>query len=279
MKKSLIIILLIYIFLPLSSQERDKITLNNVWAFGVGKMELYDSYLSPALYSGLAYTWDATHSAFYRCSNQRVSWRNHNHIGYSSTLNPAFSSAMDYLELSIGYGSYYHFRPAKGLIFRVGGELDLEGGIKYMARNINNIASADIAINLSIGGAARYVLNFKNFSLGFEYEISTPAIGCMFVPQMGQSYYEIYLNMSSTLRHVVHFSSFNNKRGLDSNLMIDLMFNGFTLRLGGKYEYLEWHANNLYFSRRLMNGYIGTVVDLHLFGGTQSRNRSSMSYL
>ena len=84
--------------------------------------------------------------------------------------------------------------------------------------------------------------------------------------------------MSQSLPNIAHFSSFNNNRGIDSNLYIDLMFNGFTLRLGSKYEYLEWHANNLYFSRRLMNGYIGTVVDLHLFGGTQSRNQDSISY-
>ena len=153
-----------------------------------------------------------------------------------------------------------------------------EAGIKYLARNVNNIASADLALMLHIGGTARYNLEFNKFTLGFQYQVSTPALGVMFVPQMGQSYYELYLNLPDGLDKVTHFASFHNRAGVDGNFSIDLMFTGFTLRLGSYQQYLQWHANNLYFHKAQLSGYIGMVIDLNLFSGMQSRGKNSINY-
>ena len=113
----------------LTAENGEKVLLNNTWSFGVGQVKLFDSYLSPFEFTGMGYRLDATHSAFYKGCDRRVSWSNWNHLGYANTYNPPYSAAINYLEGSIGYGSYYHFTPIKILILKVGGMVTAEAGI------------------------------------------------------------------------------------------------------------------------------------------------------
>ncbi len=251
----------------------DSTLLNNIWAFGIGEIELYDSYLSPAIYSGLNYTWDATHGAFYKTSNNRVSWQNRNSFCYSTAYNPAYSAAYNYVSGSIGYASYYHFRPVTKLVIMTGGLLNAEGGVKYNSRNVNNIASGDINLTLYASVITRYNLKINKFHMGMQYELLTPIIGVMFVPEFGHSYYEMYENLPNGLDQIIHFSSFHNKQGIKGNLALDFILSGITLRVGMAHNYQYWHANNLYFSQNQINFNIGTVVDLQLFGGKKAQSK------
>ena len=88
----------------------------------------------------------------------------------------------------------------------------LNGGFVYNLRNGNNPAQARAYINLAASGMAIWDLRIKNRPITLRYQVNLPLAGIMFMPNYGQSYYEIF-----TLGHwdgVVNFTSLHNQPSL-----------------------------------------------------------------
>jgi hypothetical protein len=99
---------------------------------------------------------------------------------------------IEYIGGNAGFSSYYNWQPIRGLRLMAGGSVDIYGAIKNQTRNVNNPSSGDIQVNLMASVGAQYKLSWKRWALSFDYMASTPLIGGMFVPELGQSYYEIF---------------------------------------------------------------------------------------
>lgn len=250
------------------------LVLNNTWAFRIGQTKIFDQYLSPQQYTGMGYAWAATHAMYYPKTDYRVSWSVYETLQYANTINASMSAAIMYIGLEIGFGSYYHWRPVKNLSFQVGGAFEASGGVKYQSRNVNNPGSGDIALTLLAAGKARYDIPLKPLTISLQYDLTTPLIGCMFIPEWGQSYFEIYEHMKESLPDVVKFSSFHNRTGVDGHFKVDLIFSGFTLRAGFVHENNWWHGNGLHFYCHNIFGEIGTVVDLQMLCGRKALKRT-----
>jgi hypothetical protein len=91
---------------------------------------------------------------------------------------------------------------------------------------------------------------------------STPLIGGMFVPEMGQSYYEIYLGLPSALNDVAHFSSFHNRQGIKGNLSVNFILPTVTLFVGMTHNHQWWQGNNMIFYVKELSGQIGIALNL-----------------
>ncbi len=248
--------------------------LNNSWAFRVGRVKIFDQYLSPQEYKGTGYAWAATHGMYYPKTDYRVSWSVYETFRYANTVNASMSAMIMYLSAEIGFGSYYHWRPVKNLTLQAGGAIEAAGGVKYQSRNVNNPGSGDIALTLLAVAKVRYDIPLRPLTISLQYDVSTPVIGCMFIPEWGQSYFEIYEHMKESLPDVVKLSSFHNKTGADGHFKIDLIFSGFTLRAGLVHENRWWHGNGLHFYSNNIFGEIGTVVDLQMLCGRKALKRS-----
>ncbi|NCA79373.1 MAG: DUF3316 domain-containing protein [Sphingobacteriia bacterium] len=248
--------------------------LNNYWTLSSGFVTFDDAYLSNLEYKGWGVQWEAFHCNLYK-NNDKLSWQNKNTFFFASTNNPPYSANIMNLNITLAFGTHYHFKPDSHFSILVGGFWDIDGGLKYHNRNINNIASADLSTNLSASAMFRYHLITEKLQMAFEYDLQTPVIGCMFVPEMGVSYYEYYLFQN--LHNAIHFSSFHNKLGLKGNLSIDFIFKKFTFRAGFTHNNLIWYANNLYFKKEQYMFTIGTVVNMTLFGGKNSNSNDHTS--
>lgn len=244
--------------------EPKKSLLHNSWSLSSGFVGYEDSYLSNLKYKGVGFQWEAFHSNFYG-QNRRVSWQNRNTFFVATALNPPFTSQILNPQVTLAFGTHYHFRPTPQFTILVGGFYDIDAGVKWNQRNVNNVVSTDVATNISVSAIFRYHLITKKLQMTFEYNVQTPVVGTMFVPEMGSSYYEYYLLQN--LNNAIHFSSFHNKLGLKGNVSVDFLFKKFTLRVGFSHQNMAWKANNLRFSKESYLFSLGTVVDLELFGG------------
>lgn len=260
------------------AQTPDTTVVSNRWSLSVGNMTVVDQYLSNQEYSGTIYGFQAQHGAYYRQTDRHVSWHFYDHWRYGRLINSSYSALINYASVNIGFGSHYNWHILKGLTLKAGGIIDAHGAIKLQSRNVNNPASGDIRLQLLASGAIQYSLLWDKFALLVGYSLSTPFAGCMFVPEMGQSYYEIYLKLPHGLHDITHFTSFHNMQAVSGNLHIECIFKGFTLYTAFNHEYSHWQANNLMFRTRELSGQIGVIVDMIYRCGRHSQPEHAVTF-
>ena len=234
----------------------------NRYAINIGEMAITDHYLSNQEYKGLSLGLDAYHTAYYNGSDSCVSWLVYDHWRYGQLINASYSAMIQYIGGNAGFASHYNWRPIKGLRLMAGGAIDIYGALKNQSRNVNNPSSGDIQVNLMASVGAQYKLSWKRCALSFDYMASTPLIGGMFVPEMGQSYYEIYINLPSAFNDVAHFTSLHNRQGIRGNLSINFTLPTVTLFVGMTHNHQWWHANYMNFYVKELSGQIGIALNL-----------------
>lgn len=270
--KRYILLLIILIVSQIAYGQESKI-LSTKYAFSVGTIKMADHNLSNQEYSGIVYGLQFSQGQYYK--NKNVSWNIHEQIRYSHPLNASKSAYITYLGINIGFGSYYNLK-LNNFKFKLGGYIDIYEGAKYQSRNVNNIFSNDLQLQLLANITAQYHYTWNKFGLLVQYQMATPLIGCMFIPEMGQSYYEVYKYLSENLEDVVHFTSFHNRQGYKGNLTLNFLFKGFTLYTGFIHHFDYWHQNDLYFYNKELSGQIGVIVDLEFRCGLKSQPDNSV---
>lgn len=273
MNKEKFILLFVVFFVTHAIFCQETKTLSTKYSFSIGSLKMADHNLSNQEYSGIVYGLQFSQGQYYK--NPKVSWNIHEQIRYSHPLNASKSAYITYLGINVGFGSYYNVNH-KNFNFKFGGYLDIYEGAKYQSRNVNNIFSNDLQVQLFANINAQYHYTWNKFGLLLQYQMATPLIGCMFVPEMGQSYYEVYTYFAENLKNMVHLSSFHNRQGYKGNLTLNLIFKGFTLYTGFIHNFDYWHCNNLYFYKKELSGQIGVIVDLEFKCGLTSQPQNSV---
>ena len=256
MKRLLYILIMCLAVLTVQAQSLNR------WSIRVGEFRSYDQILSQQEYNGVSITLNALHLGQYRDTGN-VYWYFRDQFRFSPMLNSSRSARLYFGSIRLDYGTNYAFDLGNGFRLSAGGYLDIYGGIKYNTRNVNNIASADVQIGLRAAATAHYMYRWSSkFALGCHYGLSTPLIGCFFAPDYGESYYEIWLNLPSSLNHSVHFSSFHNRQGIMGDLAIDLIFPHGVLTLGFNHENEWWQTSTNSFYESDISGSIGFALRL-----------------
>lgn len=251
------------------TEEKKYLLTNNANSIGISTLSINDPYLSPLTYSGVGVRYNHENRRFLSTDNLNLSEQNKLSFLGGMTMNPAFTTSMTYLGLSYSWGMHYHFRPMNGLLLLAGGNCELDLAVKNIARNVNNPANVDLATNLNLSGVARYDIPTRKRTMQLQLAVQSPLFGCMFVPRGGASYYEMFELWN--LSDAVHFSSLHNKRGIETNLMLQIPFNLSTLRFGLGYNGLKYSANEMVFRRNEISLLIGSTFDVATFEGKKNR--------
>lgn len=215
------------------------LTTNNAWMFGIGGVNMYDTYLSPLKYTGFT-------AKIYNEKMRRTTWFNNRFdkqqilgIEFAKGDNPAKNATNYWLLADYRLGGHYQLVEHDKIRLCVGGLWDIDLGVLYNERNGNNPASARAYTNLNASILASYKLPW--FALRWQFD--TPFIGMLFSPKYGQSYYEISIGNSAK---VVNFASFHNQRALRNYITLDIPINKNILRIGylGSYYQTKVHSIN-----------------------------------
>lgn len=261
---------LVFLFLSLNSfsqtageKKYSLTTINDDVAFGM--LSITDPYLSPQTYSGVGVSYSQVRRSYFKPENINFSRMSKLSATGALAMNPSFSSAMTYMGFTYNWGAFYHYRKLKNLHILVGSNADGQFGFKSISRNVNNPVNLDMAVNLNAAALLRYDLKTRRKTYRLNYELETPLIGCMYVPLVGASYYEMF--ELGDLSNAIHFSSLHNKAGLKSALTIDIPLRRSTLSCGVNSQSLIYKANDLVFKYNSFALQVGFKYDLYVFRG------------
>lgn len=209
---------------------------------GAGSSNQLDTYLSPMEYKGGEFTFLTGRDRLTGLAHSRVSFQSILLGTFSSTENPAKTADDWGGRLSYTAGCHYNWHPANGLTLKAGALAAAHVGFLYNQRNGNNPAQGRGSLEIAASAAAAYAFHIRKLPLAIRYQADLPVIGCMFSPQFGQSYYELY---QGNRDNNVCLSHPGNALSLRQQLMLDLVFPRTTLRLGYLGDIRQSHVNNI----------------------------------
>lgn len=231
----------------------------------ISVLNMIDPYLSPLTYSGLGVGFEHTERQYFKPENRQFSMQSKLGTLVGIAMNPAFSSTMTYIGGTYSWGAFYHYRELSDVQIIAGATTDAQFGFKSNIRNVNNPINIDLATNLNLAAAFRYDFKLRQQQMRLSYEFETPIVGCMFVPMVGASYYELFDLWN--LRNTIHFSSLHNKLAFKSALMLEIPLRKSVITVGFGGQSLLYKANNMVFKNNISSLIIGYKFNLYKFKG------------
>ena len=241
--------------LQAESNEQKHLLRSSNTTFGLSTLNIMDNYLSPLPYSGVGLKSIMENARLLSPSCQNLSMKNRSELTLGSLVNPAGTAGMLFLGVNYARGMHYHFHPIENLQILAGGLWDIDFGVKYLARNVNNPVNLDMATNLNASFALIYDIPTPRRIVRLRAAFETPLIGCMFVPEQNSSYYEIF--MLGAQGNFVHFSSLHNKQALRQMYSVEIPLRNSTWRFGFLATNLTYTANDMFFKRNDRTIFIG----------------------
>lgn len=238
---------------------------------GIGKTNVYDTYLSPLEYKGPELRFMHESMRMTRLMGGRVSAQRIVQVNCSSTDNISKSSTSYSGMFNWTYALHYQYNVNGNLKILFGSMIDLNGGFIYNTRNSNNPAQAKVYGNIDASAMAIYKFRIARYPMVVRYQANLPFMGVMFSPEYGQSYYEIF-SLGHGGRNVL-FTSFHNAPSLRQMLTLDFPVGKTIIRAGYLCDIQQAKVNNLkshFYSHNFM---IGFVRNFHMIRG---KNRISL---
>ncbi|MDO9154830.1 MAG: DUF3316 domain-containing protein [Paludibacter sp.] len=269
--KKWFIVLFVFFYMQTTAQNAELrkyplTTVSDVAGFSV--LNILDSYLSPLTYSGMAIFYERTGQKLFSPENTSVSMQGRFRTLAGLTVNPQSTASITYLGAGYSWGAYYHFQITNELRLQAGSLIDAGFAVKQNARNVNNPYNFDLATNLNLSANANYDIATKRRTIRVSFGFETPLMGCMFVPESGMSYYELFGLKNYT--NAVHFSSLHNKQGLSVHTSIEIPFKYSTWKFGIGSNELKYKANDMVFKHNEYMLLIGLKYNLYRFIGTKN---------
>ncbi len=224
-----------------------------------GGIRQYDEYLSPLRYDG---QFIAVQNEWWQ-NFKNEDWQ---HVGKvkvqgARLYNKAYTNMVYALGVQGGWGAHYDFSRlmgVNGLHFFIGPCLDLDLLGKELINNVNKPYSVDLSIDLKAHAGISYSFSGRKTSYRLRYTVLTSLVGAQFVPEYGQSYYEL---AEGIIGGTVGLSSLHNHLTLRHELTFDLQFPHSAWRIGVEHEYIRHNMNNLHFQREQVSLVVGTVFN------------------
>lgn len=257
--------LLLILMLPLQAQEAFNDStryITRATLYGAGFTNVFDTYLSPQEYKGVEFR-------ISRESMRMTKWMEGNlsrqtffqaNLGYTHNQvdnNNTLSALANW-----NYGLHYNFRPAHNFRLLAGGVLDMNGGFVYNLRNGNNPAQARAYINLDISGMAVWDVKIKRYPIRLRYQLNIPFLGVMFMPNYGESYYEIFT--LGNWNGVINFTSLHNQPSLRQMLTADFPIGSMKMRVAYVWDAQQAKVNDIKTHTYSHTFMVGVVKELYL---------------
>ena len=243
-----------------------KRAVNQSTLFGVGKMMMTDTYLSPLEYDGLSLS--LMHERLNASSllKDKLIFQQQFFLQVASTTNPIGNGNSYYGNIDYQLNGFYPIVTTNSFRLLGGAGPHLSVGGIYNIRNSNNPAQLKTFVNLNASLLAFYKLNLFTF----RWQMSSPLMGVFFSPEYGHSYYEIFVlgNNSGT----IHFGSPANQLGLRNYITVDYPIGKVTIRAGYLRNYYHTEVNKLITSISAHQFVIGLAFESISFGRQEVEN-------
>ncbi len=268
-----LVIIPVWLFLVslLYSQEQTEkqyLPVNQSTLIGVGKVSLFDSYLSPLYYDGTTISLLHERIKGSALFDSKMLMQNQFKIQTGITENPTSTASEYWGSVNYNITGFYPLLIAYNLRLYGGAGFEASLGGIYNVRNSNNPGSLKTFTNLNVGAMALY--NWRRFT--FRWQLTSPFAGIFFSPGYGHSYYEIFKlgNNKGTL----HFGSFHNQLALRNYFTVDVPVSNITFRVGYLWDFYNTDVNQLETRINSHQIVLGLAFETLNFGGKKGREDS-----
>ncbi len=230
--------------------------VTGVYNFEIGERRAVAEYLSPMTYKGTDYAVSGYWDKVMPFDPQRWLMSFDARVSYTKMLNPAWSASSLGLDAKFGWQMRRYFRLPYNITFSVGGGASLTGGVIALLRNSNNPVDVTIRASLDLGASLSWRTRLGRIPVVASERMTMPVLGAFFMPQYGETFYEIYLGNHSGL---AHFGWWGNMPCLDNLVSVSLDLGNTALQLGYRLTIGCAYANNLS-TRQITNGFVIGVI-------------------
>lgn len=232
--------------------------VTGLYAIEIGGRSAVAEYLSPMAYDGLDLALSGHWDKALPFDPARFMMDFDARLAYSSMLNPAGSASTIGLSARFAWHMSRYIRLPHSMTFSFGGGPAIEGGALALLRNSNNPVDVTIKAALEATASLSWKTRLGRLPVLLADRFSIPLAGAFFMPQYGETFYEIYLGNRSGL---AHFGWPGNMPGIDNTLSLTMDFGKTALFIGYRLSVGSAFANNLS-TRSVTNGFvIGVIPD------------------
>ncbi|MDR1633003.1 MAG: DUF3316 domain-containing protein [Dysgonamonadaceae bacterium] len=243
------------------------------YSIGLGTDNVYDSYLSPLKYKGLNVGLLCEKMKMLDGKDGNFSFQRQYFVDLSQTQNRTETASNLTLFAEGDYAVFYRFNLNEKFQLFAGPQAGILIGGIYNNRNQNNPMSVKMNLNLGLSGIAAYKLMLKSQPVRFRYQANLPAVGVLFAPQFGQSYYFLSDNENTFFA-----SSFHNHLTFKNILSVELPLNRITIRATYVNSFYQTKINNLLTQCYSNTFYVGISKNFYTVkaGKKDNKNHSTI---
>ena len=246
MKRIILFFLCLFGLLQVNAQE-DSLKANRYvkrsTLFGVGHINLLETYLSPVEYSGMELRYMRENMRMTNLMEGKVSYQSIFQTNGALAENKAGTGSELTILAHWNHAWHYQFPVNENLKLMAGPVLDLNGGFIYNLRNSNNPVQAKASLNVGASGMAIYRFRIKEYPLELRYQLNIPLLGLMFSPEYGQPYYE--MTLSHDWGKNICVTSLHNSPSFTQLLTLDFPIKSVNLRVGYVCDIQQAKVNEL----------------------------------
>ncbi len=242
--------------LPSFGEEKPDYPVTGIYSFEIGRRSEVAQYLSPITYHGTDFALSGFWTKAMPFNPQRFKMDFDARVSYVSMLNLAGSATTLGLDAHFSWHMDRYFRLPHDLTVSIGGGPAITGGVLALLRNSNNPVDVTIKAAIELGASLHWRSKIGRIPIVCSERLSIPLIGAFFMPQYGETFYEIYLG---NRRGLAHFAWPGNMPGIDNVLSISMDLGNTALYVGYRLSYTTAYANNLS-TRMLTNGFVIGVI-------------------
>lgn len=232
-----------------------------------GRINMYDSYLSPLLYKGSSLSIGHERLKYYSERSDKFSQYMNLVVNLGLAENPAKNATMSKILFYYDYGAHFHLRPMDNLTVMLGGYSNIDLGVRLLMRNGNNPASAVVNSNVWLSAIGSYRIKAKRRVVTLRDHLSIAAVGVMFSPKYTQTYFDIFYEGGSD--GVVKFTSFGERFAIKNRFTVDVPLRRITLRAGFDAERTVTDVNLNEARDTQFTFLVGFVKNVYSFSGRE----------
>lgn len=210
--------------------------------FEIGRKSVVSTYVSPLKYEGTNMALSGYWTKSLPVNPEHLAMSFEGNVNLGCYLNEAKTAREMDLHAFVSWGLEWQKRLPNRFIIGGGGVVGLGGGAFYLTRNGNNPVSADFTFGLGLTASAGWHTTIGRLPILINDRARIPLVNGFFMPQYGETYYEIYLG---DRRGLTHAGWWGNHFALDNLLSVSFDFGKTAMQIGYRFSMQSTTANHL----------------------------------
>ena len=182
------------------------------YGMAIGGSSIVSTYLSPVEYTGLRLSIGGEWDKVAPFAGGRLKMHFEGNVGGAwSLLNTAATASMQEIDVDFSWTLERLWRFPHNFTFSAGAGIMAEGGAAALLKNSNNPVAVNIAAAVNARCEGTWQTHISRLPMLMRVGMRMPLAGAFFMPEYGETFYEIYLGNRRGLVHALYPG--NRKKG------------------------------------------------------------------